>query len=161
MGAGIEMSVRGTDQLERVAAELKRIGGGELRKEMLKGVRRAAKPAADAAKQAVRGLPARRNTGLREQIARAITVRTKTSGKGAGVRISVQSGKLPPNKTRMPSLMNKGSWRHPLFGNRDDWYPQDVEAGWFTDTLKGQSTNVRHELAAVLDDIEARIERSI
>lgn len=74
--------------------------------------------------------------GLRETIARSINVDNRTRGRSAGVRVQTRNSNLPPDQRALPRLMNRGRWRHPVFGNRDNWVQQESgNRGWWKDTM--------------------------
>jgi len=61
------------------------------------------------------------------------------------------------DKARLPRLMNRGSWRHPVFGNREVWVAQSSRFMWFDRPLLLAGPLVRREIKKVLDDIERRL----
>lgn len=154
----VSMQIKGANQLGDLAKRLKAEGeGGKgLRKEMLRELRAAAKPLADDAKTAVKGLPTKppEDTGLRRRTAGLVKVRTRTSGRRVGVRITV--GKL--DGTNLPRRMNKGTWRHPVHGS-DTWVTQTIKPGWFDDTMRAGSAKVRFRARQVLKNTANRIAR--
>lgn len=112
------------------------------RREMRSNLRAAANKAADAARNTVRGLPAKKVTGLREMLADSLKVtissgRETSSGvKGEGVRVIADKGRLPGNKQAMEKASMAKSFRHPVFGTRDTWVEQSGH-NWFYAPLRG------------------------
>ena len=128
-----------------------------VRRELLSAVRKAARPAKDAAKVGATCLPGGHfQTGLRADIAAAITVRTRTTGHSAGVQIVVPRGKLG-SKDPMPELMNKGSWRHPVFGNKAAWAEQTSTADWWSTSIMTVAPEVSATMRLALARISAQI----
>lgn len=71
--------------------------------------------------------------GLRASIARALRAYQRDRGASVGVRIAVNTANLPEDQRRLPRHMDRGQWRHPVFGNRNAWVSQTVTPeGWFT-----------------------------
>lgn len=60
------------------------------------------------------------------------------------MRVTTKNSLLPPEQRALPRLMNRGRWRHPVFGNRDVWVEQRPgNRGWFTDTLNAKRPAIR------------------
>lgn len=156
----MNVEIRGAEQLGELAKRLKAEGeaGKGLRRELLKEIRSAAKPLAEAAKSAVKALPTKppEDTGLRRRIAAGVKVRTRTAGKQVGVRIT--AGKLDANDANLPRRLNKGSWRHPVFGS-DTWVTQTIQPGWFDKTLRRGGPRVRLQVKAAMKRTANRIAR--
>jgi hypothetical protein len=150
----VDVRVEGAQQLEELAALLKRTGGNELRKDMLRGLREAGKPMARAAQDAARAkLP--RSGGLNEWVAGSkYGIRTKTSGRSAGIRV------VATKRGHDLVGMNEGLVRHPVFGG-PGWSVTRIKPGWWQDAIESHADQTREALGEVLDDISAKIDRSI
>lgn len=152
--------VTGEDDLRRVAARLKANGNPKaIRQEMLKGLRDATKPAVVAAKDAALRLPSKRPAkagGLRRRTARATRAKVRLTGRDVGIRVAVARAPLGP-AGRVPQLMNRGDFRHPVFGDRDKWVTQHGRPGWFDRANKTEASKVREGARAVLDNIERKL----
>jgi hypothetical protein len=86
---------------------------------------------------------ANRATSLRAAAAGALTleVRERPSARAreSGVRIRMRAGKMPGDQKRLPKNMNRGRWRHPVFGNKEVWVSQQTDPpGWFDETFDRQ-----------------------
>jgi hypothetical protein len=124
------------ESLRRVLAMAKE-AGPTVRRQVAKGIRTAAEPAAQAARDKVTSeLPPKanqatgirrilgrgryrtrtRSTGLRANIARGVSIATRTSGRSAGVRIQASAKHLLPSQKNMPRTYNKPTFHHPVFG---------------------------------------------
>lgn len=153
----MDLSVKGANQLADLARDLKsEANGREIRRDLLKGIRDAAKPLAkEAAPKAAReGLP--KKGGLNEYVASSkFAVRTRTSGKSAGVRIV---GSKPPKHDL--AAMDRGALRHKVYGH-DVWVHQSITPGWWTDGMSDEVVlaAMRKEVLAVLDEVARRIAR--
>jgi hypothetical protein len=135
-------------------------GPANIRKALNKEIKDAAKPVEDAMRRnilqiqsrGVRGgggsqreaagtTPSGRlptHTGLRAVTARALQTKITYRGTGAGVRIRVDTSKMPSDQKNMPSKMNAGRVRHPIMGRRDGpWVDQTfTPRGWFDNATR-------------------------
>lgn len=155
MAFGVSASVRGATDLEQLARAVKATGNGQLRKDMLKGLRVAAKPVVTAIKDEMRDeLP--HGGGLNEWAASAkIAPRTRTAGKNAGIRI------VGTKAGHDFKAINDGRIRHPVRGNRSVWVLQSIPAGTWDDGGRKALPKVLADLKDVMDDTAARIARSV
>ena len=148
-------TLRGADDLADLAKALKVAGDGQLRKDLLAGIRKAGKPSIDAARAKARSsLPSR--GGYAAIVARQpIGVRTRTAGRQAGVRIA------GPRGAGFAADIS-GVLRHPIYGRKDDsWASQSVPSGWFTKTIEDRSPVFRKDVEAAMRETAQRIERSV
>ena len=146
----MDIVIKGGDELYAVA---KRLRGADkvIRKELLQGIRTAAKPITAAVKaSALSQLPQR--GGLAALIGRSsVRVQTKTAARTAGVRIVATN---PKNIYGM----DKGRLRHPVFGDRGTWVEQSIPAGWFTDPIEKAADGLRLQVAEAIERAANRIE---
>lgn len=151
----MELQIRGTDQLVDLSRALKAAGDTGLRKELLKGIRDAAKPLVRDVKESARTtLP--RAGGLNETVAKSsIGARTRTSGRSPGVRI-VGKGRGGLDDIR---ATDRGVLRHPVFGS-DTWVTQTITSGWWSTPLENAAPVVRRELIKAMEDVARKIARS-
>ena len=147
---------QGARELETVARRMKAVGRGDLRKELLKGIRVAAKPAVQDVKASARANLPRRG-GLADQVARSsFGVRTRLTGNSAGVRIAGTS-----RSVKSLRAINEGRLRHPVFGNRKVWREQRLEPGFFTDPIEKRAPEIRRGIQQVMTKIANDVERGI
>lgn len=159
--AGIEIEIAGADALEVLAKRLKQAGRGELRKELMRELRAQGKPAIeDVRKRALATLP--RSGGLAARVAGSrYSVRTRASGKSAGVRIEATGRTVKALKP-----MNEGNLRHPVYPKPDiprrewTWVSQRVEPGFFSDPIEARAPEIRRGMLRVMNDIANKIERA-
>lgn len=147
----MDLRVTGADDLAALGKALKAAGDRELRRELMKGLQRAGKPAKEAAKAAARSeLPS--SGGLGEYVARSkFSVRTRASGNSPGVEVVAKNAELD-----LPA-MNRGRLRHPVYGNRNRWVTQQIKPRWFTDAMEAQAPQVRRELVAAIRAVAAKL----
>lgn len=154
----LQLAVYGADQLEKLAVRLKEAGDLALRRRMMAALRKSANDIKEAEKAAALALPgAKYQTGLREAISAAVVVRNRTSASRAGVRVMVNRSALPAGKGRLPVLMNKGRWRHPVFGNRENWADQTSERGWWLRTADKHIDQAQKRMLEVLRETADQI----
>lgn len=141
--------------LRQVSRTLRRVGNPPaIRKRMMKGLRAGVKPATAAAKAAALALPSagRKHSGLRVLMSRSISTQIRT-GKDAGIRVRVSRAKMG-DRASLAKVTNQGSWRHPVFGNRDVWVRQSTTPKWFDRSVSASAPAVRAEIKKVMDGIE-------
>lgn len=144
-----EVEIKGdADKLAVLGHATKQLGDGALRKKLLGGIQRAARPLKTAAAtSAATRLP--RAGGLNTRVAASrFTTRTRSTPRSAGVTI-VASKDLDLRS------LDRGRVRHPVFGNRSAWVNQQVTPGWFTGAMKAGTPIVRAEIGRVLDEVAA------
>ena len=147
-----DFEVHGADQFLRLSKALKHAGRGELRKELNKRLREAAKPlTAETRAAALAGLPKR--GGLNRAVAQAPQrVQVRTGDQTAGVRVVVAS-----KRGTAARGSDEGVIRHPVFGDRGTFVSQQVPPGWFSGTLQAKAPTVKpaveRAIQTVIDDI--------
>lgn len=113
-------------QLTEMGQLLHQFNDREFKRKLSNEVRKAARPSGDEAKQAaLRVLP--KHGGLNKFVATSrTTVRTTTSGKNVGVRLTASK------KGHDLRSIDDGFVRHPIYGDRSRFVSQRVPVGWFT-----------------------------
>jgi hypothetical protein len=75
-------------------------------------------------------------TSLRKTVARGVRLKSRF-GKNATIEVICDPRRLPPEMRTLPMWMDKGKWRHPLWGEEEKWVTQTVSpVGWFTKTAE-------------------------
>lgn len=121
------IEVRSADSLRRISRELRRMNDRELKRRFSRDLRSAARPLVPMVRASIAAIPSKTGDGsLRRQMARAVKLSVRTSGRDAGVTIRVDGRKMPPGKGALPAYMEgtKPRWRHPVFGNRNVYVDQ-------------------------------------
>ncbi|MGZ4617180.1 MAG: hypothetical protein ACXV3F_00320 [Frankiaceae bacterium] len=135
-------------ELPLLAKRLKAAGEVGIRREMVAGLRNAAKPMIPYLRGAA-GVDLPQGGGLAEKVAtQPIKASVRTSPRTAGVSIRAQFTRT-----------NRGRWRHPVFGNRDVWVSQTYEPakGWFDNTAKEHTPEAKAEMEKVLLKVTAQV----
>lgn len=147
-----DFETRGADDFLKLSKALKHAGRTGLRKELNKGLRKGAKPLIPKAKAAARAnLP--RSGGLAAQVAKEpMRVQVRT-GRTPGVRIVVGKKRGGARST------NRGTIRHPVFGNREVWVTQSVPRAkdWFDATMRKEAPRVRPHLEEALERVARQV----
>jgi hypothetical protein len=129
--------VRTSTDLRRVALGLRMMDDRAVTGEFRRELRAAARPLVPAVRSSALSIPsaqgrARRRgashdgRSLRAAIARAVTLKVRTSYKTAMVRLLVDGRKMPGREGKLPQYMEGTArpWRHPVFGNTNVWVTQ-------------------------------------
>lgn len=135
--------------------------GKQLRKDLVDGLKKAAEPAAAAARASILSMPVsgltRATPGLRATVAAATKVSVRTSGR-AGVFVVVGKGTMPRDFPNAPSRLNaRKGWRRRVFGT-DKWVTQVGKPGWFDDTMHHFDPIAERAAKEAMDDVAKRIE---
>lgn len=164
------VTVIGGQQLRDLARDLRRQENGRARTAQLrKELTAEARPLVPLirgnirAMQSGRGYRGRPHPPLRRELARVVTLQVRTSGRGAGVAVFMNPRKMPDKKKGLPQYFERTPshtlLRHPLFGDRQRWYRQDVPGqGYFTKSLNGVEERTVHRIAAVVERTAREIE---
>lgn len=152
IGLAGDFEVIGADDFLRLSKALKHAGRTELRKELNRGIRVAAKPIVPEVRaEALRRLPKR--GGLARQVAKEpARVQTRT-GRDPGVRVVVG------RKRGGARQANRGEIRHPVFGDRGRWVTQRVQPGWFDDPAERSAPRIKRAVQGAMQDIVDEIVR--
>lgn len=104
----------------------------------------------------------RRRSGLRQAVAASLRIVVKDSGyaQQIGVRVTSESGRMPADQRKLPRAMDRGQWRHPVFGG-PGWAGQTVTPSkWFTAVATRKADDARRRADAVVrsfaDQLAAR-----
>lgn len=152
----MDIKVTGVDKFQDLARVLKEAGRKDLQKEMFAGLNRAVKPLTRDVKDAV-GDYAPNRGGYADVVQAEFKVKTRrrATGRNPAIFLMGTAGK------RDVSSLNRGRLRHPLYGNRRRWYTTSVRPGFWTVTLEAGAPRVRTELVQALNNVAAKIGRSV
>ena len=143
-----------------LAGLMKQAGRGDLRRILLRRISVAGKPTIRAV-QAEAGATLPISGGFAELVARSVGQRTSLRGNSAWVRVQ-SKGRLVTPRT-MAGIDETGSWRHPVFRNRDHWVEQTASGarGFFTRTIDGYAPAFRSAVLQAMDDLTARLRKGV
>lgn len=147
----VDVRVRGTEQLARLSQRLKQAGNGALKRELLRELRNAVKPAIPDVRASARSrLP--KAGGLADLIADSkMAVRTRLTGASAGVRLQATS-------PYAIGAINRGRLRHPVYGTKT-LVVQKVDAGWWDDPLKKRHPRLVVAVRQAMREVAQQIEK--
>lgn len=168
---GVAVRAEGGERLAKLSRDLKAAGerGRGLRREMRRNIREAAKPAVADVRRAVMAVQVTStrsgharpdsSTGLRARVAKA----TSVSVTATGVKIKVSGRKLGPGQRKLAryldaELQSYKNWRHPVFGNRENWTVQHGQPFFFV-TLRKHTRDFRRAVDEAMQETAERIAR--
>ena len=149
-----DFEIHGAETFLQLSKALKHAGRKEMRKELHKGVRKAARPLIPKARaEARRRLPKR--GGLAELVAREPARTQVRTGSDPGVRIVIGKKRGGARAT------NKGAIRHPVFG-QDVWVEQKISpAGWFDESMMGEKRAIQRDIEKAILNVVDQISRGV
>lgn len=147
----------------RAVAELLREAqvSGTVRKAIVKDLRAPATAVAARQRAAVRALSGAAPSEWKTHAAANVRVDMFINARSPGAGIRLRRSSSGP--ARRPGwMLNRGEWRHPVFGNRDVWVTQRVTPGWFDRTGQAAKPEFLAAAAVALEkaavDLARRIE---
>lgn len=158
----MEVKIVGGEKLAELAKRCRQAGRRDLKLEMTRAVRAEAAPVLAKLKTAIRsvdmGIGSKSSgsghTGIRERIARAVRLKL-TTGRRAGLRFET----IPvPGEENMPRHVDKGRWRHRVYGH-NVWVNQQAEPGWWTGTVRAAVPGLRIRVLSIFERIAAKLDR--
>lgn len=180
---GLSLAATNVEAYRDLSKRLRTAGarGKGLRANLRKQIVEAGRPAVEDVKQAVLAIPitshgggtaqrrgynvgrastarakksaGRRGSGLRQTIASA----TRMQITAKGIRIVVNSSRLPENQRTLPRKLDSAKgWRHPTFG-KSPWVNQKGKP-YFGVTIKKHAPSVRRGVLKAMDDTRREIE---
>lgn len=150
------------EAMRQLGQAFRRVADGKvLRKELTKNIRDAVAPGVEAVKSVLLAIPhnsiASPSPRLSTYLAARVKVDVKYSGQSTGVRVRIGQTPQLRNFRLAAKYLNKSSWRHPVFGNKNVWVTQQSHTpGYFDDTLAENRDKYRD---AVVDAIGAMARR--
>ncbi|MEV6790905.1 hypothetical protein AB0M87_02665 [Streptomyces sp. NPDC051320] len=163
MADGPPFEVRATHEgLDQLARALKaEEDGKQLRKELAANLRAALKPGADQAKGSIMGMVSLHGStqpALRSAIAKKIRPEVKLGGRWTGARVKAFKTKNVRGFPNAPKRTNSSrGWRHPVWGNRENWVQQRGKIEWFDRAFQGRQDIYKQAVHAAMEDMARRI----
>ena len=148
----MNITVRGTEQLTTLAQRFREAANSGLRDELRNTLSTLGPGIIDSVRNSARTTLPRRG-GLAALIADTSEFTAPIVTTPTEVKLSITARSNVDIR-----LLNDGTVRHPLFGNRQHWYNQTVKPGWFTRPLVGIGPRVSEELNQTLETVARRIE---
>jgi hypothetical protein len=139
--------------------------GKQLKKDLLRNLRKALKPVQDEVKREINSMSSHGGShgmALRRTVARKVVVQTRMSGRSAGVKLIAKKTPGIRDFRNAPKRLNsKKGWRHPVFGDREDWRQQMGKPDWFDGPVRARRSEFRKAVKEVLDEMADRIKRRV
>lgn len=157
-GASVEIEIRGGDHLARIAAALNEVGRYDLRRKMIRDLRRAAAPMVPRVREAIRNIPSKHDGTLRAEMAKATRLQIRSTGSLAGMAIRVDGRRMPPGKGSLPAYLEgrKRPFRHPVFGHEDVWVSQPIHQ-YFYKTVEPMAAATRVQMSITAAEIAREV----
>ena len=157
--APIEIKITEEDgaKLHETAVKLKKLGDGKtIPKEFRKALRVSALPLVAKTRTAAMDLPSKNKSQshLRQRIAASVGVKIGT-GHDPMMAIVIRKARLG-EQARLPKLMNKGNWNHPVFGDTNTWEPEASRRGWFDNVMIEGTPFIQAALDETVREFERR-----
>lgn len=165
----MQVTIRDSGDLKRLNKQLRQQADGrQLGKELSAGLRDVLRPlvpivrAAYLAAPGYKGRKGRSRRGqpdLRKLLAKSVRVEVRRSGKQAGARLRVDGRRMPDGMKAIPGYWEgtRPRWRHPTFGNRDNWVAQQGHPV-FDRTVEPHRHDADRAVAEVLERTRRKLE---
>jgi len=135
--------------------------GKQLRKELAANMRDALRPGADQAKSSIMGMVSLHGgttPALRTSIARKIRPEVKLGGRWSGARVKAFKTKNIRGFPNAPKRTNRASgWRHPVWGDRENWVHQRGKLEWFDRAFRGREGLYKQAVEEAMENMARRI----
>lgn len=130
-----DFEITGTQQFVRLAKALNAQGsaGKGLKRELMAEIKDAAKPMEDEVRNHIAQYLPDRYAPL---IARGLVVRPSQKTTGASVGLKLLGYAPGQRRRRQIGVIDKGTLRHPVYGNRGTWVGQKVRPGFWSEPLE-------------------------
>lgn len=129
----MQFQLRDAGDLKAVSRALRQAAGGrDLRRNLVRELKDQMAPMVARVKAAWLSAPSqgrqgRRGRSLRRLLARSTYGQVRFTGKEAGIRVRTDGRRMPDRMKALPTYAEgtKPRWRHPVFGDRDNWVAAD------------------------------------
>lgn len=156
-----DVTVRGAEQFVTLAKNFK-AAGPEFRKATLRNIRAAGEPVKQDVRAGILATFPNRG-GMANRAARTnIGIRTRATGKQAGIRLVATGGKRSLTNRTLASIDASGTWRHPVYGTRK-WVGQSdgMATGWWSEEIPRHKPEVQEKILAAMDEAAKQITRGV
>lgn len=153
----IEVKILGAEELRRAARIIRKSGRPEIQKQLLRGLRESTKPVGREVRSDLPHYLPDRYAGVLSKALR-FTTQSKTSGWPEVTVTARAKGKV---ELRHITTLNRGTLRHPLYGDRHHWYAQRVRPGFFDEPANRVLRDVQIEAAKSVERAVANIEKEL
>jgi hypothetical protein len=138
-------------ELEALAFRLRRAGDTELLREVTRAMRDAVVPVQGEIVEGLKPhLPDPYAAALDADLRLGVNVRTNERDPGVAITGQARS------KARKLRSLDAGELHHPLWGDREHWYRQEVQPGWFSGPAEAAGPRVREAIGKALEGVADR-----
>jgi hypothetical protein len=141
-------------ELEAIAFRLRRAGDEDLARELTRAMRDAVDPVPGKIRAGLNSHLPGRYAGTLNADLDIKTIARNSGGADADAAVSVYAQNSGPS--RALRKLDAGILRHPLFGNREHWYNQELQSvrpGWFTSPCEDAAPQVAAGLERALGNV--------
>ncbi|NEA67550.1 hypothetical protein G3I56_34415 [Streptomyces sp. SID12488] len=160
-GPPFSLAVENVDGLAALVRAIRAEEDGKaLRKDLAKNMRDALRPGAQQAKDSIMAMVSTQGAmpALRSSIARKIRPEVKLGGHWSGARVKAFKTKNIRGFPNAPKRTNRASgWRHPVYGNRNNWVTQRGKIEWFDRSFTGREALYKQAVNQAMEDMARRI----
>lgn len=144
--------------------------GAVMRRDLLRGLRAAVRPAVGEAKASIMSMESKglksKGGSLRRAIARQITTETSLTTRKAKVKVKVRKRNFPRGFNNAPKATQlAGGWRHPSIHRGENqeqkWVHQVGKPGWFDNPLHSRREQYRVAVHEAMQRTADRIARKV
>lgn len=148
----MQITVTGGAELQALSRRLCAAGDGSLNRKVRHGVTDAIRPLK---REVVTGLPTYVPNRYAGELGEALKLRTST----AGDEVKVTASAKGRHKQRAVPAIDRGTLRHPVFGNRKRWSAQRIRSGFFTEPMKRGGPAIKRSIERVMHEVARNIAR--
>lgn len=153
----MQIRVTGGTDLARTREALRRVGDKALSRKMSKALQSAARPLGPEVRREIpRALP----LGYAPELSRSMRFRTSVRERSGYARVQIRVYGDGRRQRRDVPTINRGTLRHPLFGNRNRWYAQRVRPGFVDRPVDRLIPGVVDQMQTVVDAVAEQITQS-
>jgi hypothetical protein len=150
----VSIQLRNVEVLEQAGRAL-RGADKKYRRELFRGLNRAAKPLKQAVHDAIPDyMPGTGGYADLLQASHSPRTQIKPGGRDPAIRIV---SRTKGGVRRSVKKLEAGQLAHPLFGDREHWSTQDIRPGFFTEPMEGEADAVRDEMLEAIGQVHAAI----
>jgi hypothetical protein len=176
--SGVRVEMSSPDLVDLAIAIKYEQDGAVMRRDLLRNLRAAVKPAVEEAKASIMALPVgglrqhsdgkwhlgtKKQPGgsIRSAIRKQVTTEISLSPRSAKVKVKVRKRNMPRNFKNAPKAFQlAGGWRHPVF-DQDRWVAQIGKPGWFDVPLRSHRARYKAAVEAAMRQTADRIARKV
>lgn len=149
-------------QMRKIIAELRAMDDVRFSTELRKELAKAARPFVPVVRAAILNTPTHgmKHTGLRVRITKCVITWSKLESHNVAVGITVDGSRMRTGEKSLPLMLDgRKAWRHPVFGNRDNWVAQ-ASHPYFDEATSMWGPASRRAIDRALDNVSAKISGS-